>query len=101
MKEITINNLKKSNNLLCIIPYESINIHEQLKELYQDIFIGYQNEIEENNIKEENKIYIKPILCINENDNIYLKYLESIKKGIPVNEIQTIYNNHIIKEEKV
>lgn len=100
LKEITINNLKKSNNLLCIIPYESINIHEQLKELYQDIFIGYQNEIEENNIKEENKIYIKPILCINENDNIYLKYLESIKKGIPVNEIQTIYNNHIIKEEK-
>ena len=82
----TIELLNKYNqDLICILPYESYEIYNELK--YEDKFIGYKNKKEEEKIK-ENKIYIRETLYINKNDKIYYFYLKGIKDRKTIEEIK-------------
>ena len=82
----TIELLNKYNqDLICILPYESYEIYNELK--YEDKFIGYKNKKEEEKIK-ENKIYIRETLYINKNDKIYYLYLKGIKDRKTIEEIK-------------
>ncbi len=79
-RNITIDDLKNySNDLICIIPYESKNIYDEIKQIYKYIFVGYKNEEEKIKIKTPNKVYINEILCLTKEDEKYLKYLKAIK----------------------
>ena len=45
--EITLENLKKySNNILCILPCTSRKIYNEIKEIYNKLFISYENKEE-------------------------------------------------------
>ena len=44
-----------NDNLICILPYKSLNIYEKIKKIYMDIFIGYKNQKKEENKNIENK----------------------------------------------
>ena len=84
---------KYSDQLICIVPYESRVIYNSLKKLYEDIFVSYKNEEEEKSIKIDNKLYMNEILCINKEDEKYLKYLKAIKEGktyLEVDEIKDV-----------
>ena len=86
---INFNILKeKSSNLICIVPFNSMSLYEKLEEIYVDIFKGYSNYLERNKLDGNNLVYINQVLCLNKKDVDYLKYLESIKTGIPVSEIE-------------
>ena len=50
--EKTIQILKEnSENVLCIVPYESINIYDEISPFYKNIFVSYKTKEERNNIK--------------------------------------------------
>lgn len=81
-KEINMNDLNTySNNLICIVPFESRANYNELKKIYDIIFVSYKNEEEKNKIKLDNKLYMHEILCLTKEDEKYLKYLKAIKEG--------------------
>ena len=93
-KKLTIDDLSKySSDLICLVPYESRNIYNELKKLYKYIFITYKNNEQKSKIKATNILYMNEILCINKEDEKYLKYLKAIKDGKKVNEIDEIFTN--------
>lgn len=95
---ITFDILKeKSSNLICIVPFNSMSLYEKLEEIYVDIFKGYSNYLERNKLNGNNLIYINEVLCLDKKDVDYLKYLESIKTGIPVSEIEIDNNDCYIR----
>ena len=84
---------KYSKNLLCIVPYTSRKLYNDLKKIYQDIFIGYKNNEEKAKIKSTNTIYMNKILCLNKEDQNYLKFLYAIKEGVLAKEIIYDFTN--------
>ena len=82
-----------SNNIICLVPYESRNIYNDLKKIYKYIFVTYKNKEQKQNIKLKNILYMDEILCINKEDEKYLKYLKAIKEGKNVKEINEDFTN--------
>ncbi len=108
-KEISIDDLYNYNDdLVCIIPYNSKMRYNEIKKIYEYIFIGYQTEEEYKKIKSSNKVYMHEILCLKKDDEQYLKYLSAIKSGTIENEFKDVSllplkktdekNNHMINE---
>lgn len=92
--KLNINELKKYNeSLICIVPYESLNLYQELVLIYKDIYKSYKNDLEKKEL--EYSIYMDEILCIEEKDNQYLKYLYAIKDKTTVDKIDRKFNNHI------
>ena len=89
-----------SNNLICLLPYESKDLYSELSKIYKYIFLTYQNQEEKDKIKIENKLYVNEILCIKKEDEKYLKYLKAIKEGVSVKEIEEIQNKSLFSLEK-
>ena len=81
-KDITLKELSQySDELICILPYENRYKYDDIKKIYQDLFVSYKDENEKNKIKLPNKLYMNEILCLKKEDEKYLKYLEAIKDG--------------------
>ena len=93
---ITIQLLKEySSNLICIIPFSSNSLYDGLKEIYVDIFQGYSNYLERNKLKGDNLVYLNKTLYLDKKEAEYIKYLESIKSGMPANDIDVSKDNYI------
>ena len=70
-----------SENLVCIVPFESKIKYNELKKIFKDLFVSYKNNEEKEKIKINNKLYMHEILCLEKEDENYLKYLKAIKEG--------------------
>lgn len=88
--------IKYSNDLVCLLPYESRNRYNEIKKIYNHLFITYKNEEEKNKIKLHNTLFSNEILCLKKEDEKYLKYLKAIKEGKKANEIDDFNNNYLI-----
>ena len=88
-----------SNNLICLLPYESKDLYSELSKIYKYIFLTYQNQEEKDKIKIENKLYMNEILCFKKEDEKYLKYLKAIKEGVSVKEIEEIRGKSLLPLE--
>ncbi len=98
-KNITLDELKEfSSSLICILPFKSISLNDSFK-FYKDLYIGYQNDDEYSKIESSNTLYMNEILSLNKNDTIFLKYLEAIRKGVLVKDIETNYEDFYLREE--
>lgn len=98
-RNINIQDIEKHNyNLVCIIPYESNNLYESLKSIYEDIFLSYKNLLERNN-KDNNAIYMNEILYLKSENYSYMRYLEAIRDGVTVNFIENDYKDNYLKTE--
>ncbi len=108
-RDISVDDLYKySSNLVCIVPYTSKDKYNEIKKVYEYIFIGYKNDEEFNKIKANNKVYMHEILCLRKEDEKYLKYLFAIRTGVLEDEISDVSllplknidekNNHLINE---
>ena len=101
-RELEIIDLEKySGNIVCIIPYEELSIYDKIKSFYEHIFIGYKNEDEYKQIDEDNKVYMSETLCLNKNDEKYIKYLDAIREGVLLSDVSKHHLNSVIlkKEE--
>lgn len=74
------------DDLICIVPYSSLDKYNELKSVFSSIFVGYKNKQEEE-LGYANMVYMNDILCIDKSDLGYLKYLECIKTGKSISEI--------------
>ena len=98
-KNITLDELKEfSSSLICILPFKSISLNDSFK-FYKDLYIGYQNDDEYSKIESSNTLYMNEILSLNKNDTIFLKYLEAIRRGVLVKDIETNYEDFYLREE--
>ena len=71
--------LFKSSNLICIIPFKSRELYNELSNLY-DTYMGFKSEDERRRI-EGKKVFINETLCLVKEDLEYLKYLYGIKNN--------------------
>lgn len=98
---LTVDELKMySQNLICIIPYDSINLYETLSTFYNDIYKSYKSIDEKENLTGDNLVYMNETLYINKSDGEYVPYLHGIKDGIMVSNVKlNVKNNFIVTEE--
>ncbi len=97
---ITINNLSNYNSdIICVLPYESINIYNNINKIFDITFLSYKNNIE---YKEEinitnNTIYINDIYALDKESSKYINYLYMIDNNLKLGEYQLInYENNIL-----
>ena len=101
-KKLELRELEKySNNLVCIIPYESLIIYKDINNFYEHIFIGYKTLDELETIENENTIYINETLYLTKQDSKYIKYIDAIRNSVTVDLISSKnLNNYILLEEE-
>lgn len=90
-----------SSNLICIVPFKSLVLYNDLNKIYQDIFKGYSSVSEKNNLEGDNLVYIKPIYYLEPYEEEYLKYLWAIKKGVIVDNVGIEETNNFLVLENV
>ena len=96
---LNLNVLKEYNNdLICIVPYDSLELYDELSNIYEVIFKGFRNEFEYKNI--DNPIYINEICYLNYEDSSYIKYLYGIKETLIIENIPNIYQNNYLELEQ-
>lgn len=98
--------IKYCTNLVCIVPYDSLDRYNELKKFFPYIFIGYQNEEENKKINDSNKVYMHEILCLTKEDEKYVNILSQIggisistnnKSLMPLPK-ETLENNKLISD---
>ncbi len=96
-KEITIEVLKKYHNqLICIVPFESLIIYDNLNSIYDDLFQSYKNIDEKNKLTSKRYVYMNEILFLDSKDASYMKYLTAIKLGQAIDQIDIDYHNNFL-----
>ena len=88
-RSIAVIDLEKySSNLIFVVPYKSRNIAKELKNY--NLYVSYEDETEKKNIEVTSykSLFVKDIRLINDDDNIYLNYLDLIKNGLTKDDIK-------------
>lgn len=99
-KELELSDLNKySKDLLCIVSNNGMRIYKALKQIFDDLYIGYKTPLEKKQSEDNNKVFFNKILYINKEDSKYVKYLEAIKSGV-LTETQIDNHFHIETEDK-
>ena len=101
-KKVEIKDLEKySKYLVCITPYESLNIYNDIKSFYKNIFIGYKTMEELNNIDCDNTVYMNETLYLTKEDNKYIKYMDAVRTGVTIDLVaNTNLNNYVLTIEE-
>lgn len=92
-REISLFDLDNFNdNLILIIPYSSIELFKEVKNIFKTIYIGYTNEIEYKNASliNDKVIFLRDIKSLNVEDAKYLNYLNMIKNNTSISNFQFI-----------
>ena len=92
-REISLFDLENlSDNLILIIPYSSIELFKEVKNIFKTIYIGYTNEIEYKNASliNDKVIFLRDIQSLNVEDAKYLNYLNMIKNNTSISNFQFI-----------
>lgn len=92
--QLSYKDIKKYHtDLLCILPYKSRFLVEELEPYFKDILIGYETLAEKNIVKEKG-IFLQKKLCFAKKDQGYLSYLEAIRLGVLQCTIKKIEENY-------
>jgi len=75
--------IKKYNNLICLIPFKYLNKYDDYKKIYKDIYLGYSNKQEEKEalIITKDIVFLRESLYLNKTDQDTLPYLYRIRDG--------------------
>ena len=92
---------KHSNDLVCIIPSESLSIYNDIKGLYKYIYKGYKTIEELNSIDSNNAIYMNETLYLTKKDSEYIRYIDAVREGVTLDLISNNHlNNYLLTEEE-
>ena len=75
-----------SSDLICIIPFESLDVYDIYSEIFDDIFVGYNSKEQRNKISGKKCIYLNDVRCIKKEETDYIKYAYMIKEGKKISE---------------
>ena len=70
-------------DIICVIPYKSIEIYDEVKKIYNELYIGYSNDYEKSNalILSEKILYVNEICAFSSQDIKYLGIIREIDTG--------------------
>ena len=102
-RSLTINDLNQYNmDLICIVPFLSLKIYDNLNKIYRYIFKSYIDNEERKMLTGTNLIYMREVLYLHSADKSYIGYLKSIKDGIVMDNIDKDLNdNHFLSIDEV
>ena len=93
-------------NCICILPFSSICIYEELQEKKLELYIGYQDALEKKSasLKTEKTVYVQDIRALKKEDTKYLKYISKMaeeKRVVEENQEESYYHENVsIREEE-
>ncbi len=94
-REVTLEDLKEhKENLVAVIPYTSMPYYEIFSSYYSDIFKGYQNLQERDELDGKNLISCRSIHYLKKEDKDYFPYLLAIKEGVSIKEVEPHFLDH-------
>ena len=95
ISSISLEEISKYNDIIAV---SKIDNYEEVNKLFKEVYIGYTNKEEREKALSltNNILFNKEILCLNEEDNEYLRYLYAIKNKEIFNEDIPKYNNHYL-----
>ena len=101
-RQLEITDLEKySKDILCITPYESLSIYNDIKGFYKYIYVGYGKKEQLDGIKDKNTIYMNETLYLEQNDKQYIKYIDAVREGVTIDLVSSKHlDNYILKEEE-
>ena len=75
---IDLKSLKK--NVILVLPYKSIDIYKEVKDIYDYFYIGFSNSFEKKNalLLSNNVLYVEEVISLIDEDLKYIKILDSI-----------------------
>lgn len=101
---ITIGNLKNyKEDVICVVPYESHEVLDVIKNIFEIVFVSFKDESEEVNAKVlgEKTIYINEILALKESDSRYINYLYMIENNLKLGSFELKdYKDNVLKMKK-
>ena len=89
--------ISNKKNVICIIPFTSKELFEELKDIYIDLYIGYTTKKEEQEIRilTDKIVFFRENLYLERKDEVILTYLYRIRDGKTINdEMNYNTNNH-------
>lgn len=89
LEEKSFKTLKNySEDIICVINYESLEIYENMKNIFSKVFLSFKTDeerVDELSISED-VIYINETLSLTEEASKYINYLDMISKNITLGE---------------
>ncbi len=96
-RELTLNDLSlHSLDLICLLPYSSSSMYDELTKFFDHIYITYKNEKEKQMISVKS-LYMNETLCLYKEDLKYLSYLDKIAER----DSKKYIDNYLLKIEEV
>ncbi len=92
-RSLSIEDLKeRKDNLICLLPFESRSKVNELKEIYEELYLGYQNKFEEEEARKyiKNIVFLNKVLYLSKEESTYLKYIYMIRDGKTISD-ETYY----------
>ena len=96
-RSVTNSDLDKYNNeVIAILPYDSIDLYNDIKDIYSDLYLGYSNKKEEQEVEKINNniVFINKTLYLNKDDSKYLKYLYMIRDNKTISDDIDFIDNY-------
>ncbi len=83
------------SNLICIVPFYSQSLLPNLKKIFIELYVGYATEEERKQLPEEIEcVYCNPILYFDKKDATYLQYLNGIREGKTLENVEKEYHDY-------
>ena len=100
---IKLNDLNKYNEeVILVLPFESIDLYDNLSKLFTNTFLSFKNNREEIKVRKvtTNIVYINDIYSLKESSSKYVNYLYLIEHNKKLGDIEFIdYRNNSLKHE--
>jgi DNA-directed DNA polymerase III (polc) len=99
-KEIEIKDLEQySSDLICLLPYQSLTLFNEVKGMYQYVFKTYRNAFEKHEAG-SNIIYMNETIYLKEDTKKFVKYLDAMREGITIDLVNGDRINNNLKSIK-
>ncbi len=77
-----------NSEIIAIVPFSSISLYTEIVPLFEEVYIGYQNDYEKTHalLKGSRIVYVNDIRSLKKDDTIYLNYLRMILEDKKIQE---------------
>lgn len=101
-RDIELSDLEKlSSDLICLVPYKSLSIYNEIRGIYTYIYKTYKNIDEYNNLSGD-LVYMNETIYLNKEDSKYINYWTAIKSGTTIDLVSNDkLNNYLMSYDEV
>ncbi len=95
-RQVTLEDLKTfSRELILVLPFESRELYQELRSIYEEHFLGFERKEEEAIVKgmTDKIVYLPKILFLDPSDQEYLSYLSLIRDGKTISDDQPFFDS--------